>query len=299
MRFYISSICLIFFYGCTVIDLIEPPGIIVHIPADTIRFVAFGDYGDGSRNEEKVADLIQSLEPDFIITLGDNNYPKGQEYTINEHIGYFYCDYIYNFDAPSNQQCNGKANEEQLNRFFPSLGNHDYDNSNGRTPYLNYFTLPGNEVFYDFIWGAVHFFSIDSNKNLESQQIWLSEKLLASEQSFNIVYFHHSPYSSGSHGNKNKMQWDFVGADLILTGHDHIYERNIMLDNRLPVYIISGLGGKSKSNCNENALDINLFDSFCYNDNYGTLIIEATSLAMSIKFISIENEIIDSYIIQK
>ncbi len=299
MRFYISSICLLVLFGCSKIDLIEPSGIIVNVPADSIRFAAFGDFGDGSNNEKKVAELVRSLDPDFIITLGDNNYPNGHESTIEGHIGRFYCDYIYNYDAPSNQQCKGNANEEQLNRFFPSLGNHDYDNFNSRIPYLNYFTLPGNEVYYDFIWGPVHFFSLDSNTNLGSQQIWLAEKLLESEQSFNIVYFHHSPYSSGSHGNKKNMQWDFEGVDLILTGHSHIYERITRLDSALPVYIVNGLGGKGINNCNENPLGNNQFDVFCYDDNYGTLIIEASFSTMTIKFISIENEIIDSYIIEK
>ena len=299
MRFYLCFICIAFLFGCTRIELIEPAGVIVNVQAESIRFAAFGDYGDGSHNERKVAELVQFLNPDFIITLGDNNYPKGKVSTIKENIGHYYCDYIYNYDAPSDQQCKGRANEEQLNKFFPSLGNHDYDNFNSRIPYLNYFTLPGNEVFYDFIWGPVHFFSLDSYTNLGTQQDWLMGKLLESEQSFNIVYFHHSPYSSGTHGNEKNMQWDFEGVDLILTGHNHIYERITKLDDTLPIYIVNGLGGKDKTNCNVNPINLNQFDVFCYDDNYGTLIIEASSSIMNVKFISIENEIIDSCIIQK
>ncbi|MDU8884794.1 metallophosphoesterase [Yeosuana sp. MJ-SS3] len=299
MRLFICYISAIFLFSCTTVDLIDPSGINVHIDADDIRFAAFGDYGDGSNNEAKVAELVHSLSPDFVITLGDNNYPNGSTYTLNEHIGKFYCDYIYNFDASIEQQCKGQAFEERLNRFFPSLGNHDYENTTNRIPYLNYFTLPGNEIYYDFIWGPVHFYAIDSNYDLESQRIWLTKKIAEAVEPFNVVFFHHPPYSSGNHGNNVRMQWDFEGVDLVLNGHDHIYERNISITKPLPVYIISGLGGKSKRLCYKNSKNQNTFNSICYDENYGTLIVEASQDVMDIKFISVENEMIDHYIIEK
>lgn len=298
MRLFICYICVVYLFSCTTIDLIDPPGINVHIDANNIRFVAFGDYGDGSNNEAKVAELVYSLNPDFIITLGDNNYPNGSAYTLNEHIGKFYCDYIYNFDAPINQQCRGQASDEGINQFFPSLGNHDYGSNNNKIPYLNYFTLPGNEIYYDFTWGPVHFYAIDSNFNLESQRSWLTKKLAEAIEPFNVVFFHHPPYSSGKHGNNVKMQWDFEGTDLVLSGHDHIYERNINIYNSLPVYIVSGLGGKSKHSCYKNSNNQNVFNSICYDENYGALLVEASQDVMDIKFISVENEIIDHYIIE-
>ncbi|MEJ2113154.1 MAG: metallophosphoesterase [Flavobacteriaceae bacterium] len=298
MRLFICYICTIYLFSCTTIELIDPPGINVHVDANNIRFVAFGDYGDGSNNEAKVAKLVHSLNPDFIITLGDNNYPDGRAYSLNNHIGKFYCNYIYNFDAPNDYQCKGQAFDEGINRFFPSLGNHDYDSNLNRIPYLNYFTLPGNEVYYDFIWGPVHFYAIDSNFNLETQRDWLTKKLAEAIEPFNVVFFHHPPYSSGNHGNDVRMQWGFEGADLVLSGHEHIYERNINITNPLPVYIISGLGGKSKRSCHKNSKNQNAFDSICYDENYGTLLVEVSQDVMDIKFISVENEIIDHYILQ-
>ena len=51
-------------------EIIEPSGTIVNVEADLIRFAVIGDYGTGDQNEEKVADLVRSFEPDFIITTG-------------------------------------------------------------------------------------------------------------------------------------------------------------------------------------------------------------------------------------
>lgn len=302
LRVYICFLCFITLAACTYdhpadpSEIIEPSGTVVNVNANFIRFAVIGDYGTGNQNEARVADLVKSFEPDFIITTGDNNYPEGREKTLIKNIGTYYCDYIFNWDAPVGQQCNG--NTEQLNRFFPSLGNHDYDNSKGNVPYLNYFTLPGNEIYYDFIWGPVHFFVLDSNKDSAVQQIWLEEKLRSSVQAFKIVYFHHPPFSSGTHGNTKKMQWGFEGADIVLSGHDHLYERFMERNGSFPVYIVNGLGGQNKRNCNENAVDRDRFEHFCYDEQYGAMLIEATTSEMVVKFFSVDNKVVDSMVRQ-
>src|SRR5439155_395438 len=143
------------------------------------------------------------------------------------------------------------------NRFFPCLGNHDwgdtYPNPTGAQPYFDYFTLPNNERYYDFVRGSVHFFAIDSDPNEPSgtssastQGNWLKNKLAASTAKWKIVYFHHAPYSSGSeHGSSTWMQWPFQqwGATAVLAGHDHDYER--VMINGFP-YFVNGLGGNSR-----------------------------------------------------
>lgn len=69
--------------------------------------------------------------------------------------------------------------------------------------------------------------------------------MTASKSIWNVVYFHHPPYTSGDHGPSTYMRWPFAqwGADAVLNGHDHTYER-IMQDGI--VYFVNGLGGKSK-----------------------------------------------------
>src|SRR6185369_16739457 len=137
------------------------------------------------------------------------------------------------------------------NRFWPSLGNHDWMTASAQ-PYLNYFALPNNERYYDFVKGDVHFFVIDSDpaetdgtSSTSTQGNWLKNKLAASSSKWKVVYFHHAPYCSDQmHGSTTYMQWPFKtwGADIVLSGHAHIYER--IITDGFP-YIVNGLGGES------------------------------------------------------
>jgi tartrate-resistant acid phosphatase type 5 len=206
-----------------------------------VRFAVIGDYGTGDQNEAFVADLVHAWKPDLVITVGDNNYPEGAAATMDEHVGQFYHDFIFPYTGKY-------GSGADVNRFFPTLGNHEWYTS-GAVPYLDYFQLPGNERYYDFIWGPVHFFALDSEPSEPDgtgsdsvQARWLKAGLAASNSLWNVVYFHYPPYSSGFHGSIAYMRWPFAewGADAVLSGHDHDYER-LQVDG-IP-YIVNGLGG--------------------------------------------------------
>ncbi|MDP2362467.1 MAG: metallophosphoesterase [Ignavibacteria bacterium] len=250
-----------------------------------VRFAAIGDYGLA------VANLVKSWNPDFISTLGDNNYQLGADSTIDENIGQYYHEFIYPYTGRYGVG-------SSCNKFFPALGNHDWI-SDSAQPYFDYFELPGNERYYDFIWGNVHLFAIDSDTNEQdgvndssAQAMWLKNALLCSQEKWNIVYFHHAPYSSGPHGSTVYMQWSFKewGADLILSGHDHDYER-LVVDSL--TYIVNGLGGKSIYTF----IDTLEQSIFRYSDNYGALIIEADENNLSYKFYNIDGTLIDPVIV--
>lgn len=216
--------------------------------ADEVRFAVIGDYGDdllsslGLGGEGKVAELVKSWDPDFVITTGDNNYPNGAANTIDANIGKHYAEFIGDY-----QGMHGPGSD--VNRFWPSLGNHDWKTPNAQ-PYLDYFTLPGNERYYDKDLGLVHLFVVDSDPAepdgvdaTSTQGMWLQGALGASTSCLDVVYFHHPPYSSGSdHGSTMNMQWPFEewGADVVMAGHDHLYER--LAVGGLP-YFVNGLGG--------------------------------------------------------
>jgi tartrate-resistant acid phosphatase type 5 len=211
--------------------------------SSSIRFAVIGDYGLASQPESDVASLVSGWNPDFVITTGDNNYPTGASSTIDQNIGQYYHNYIYPYTGSYGT---GAAS----NRFFPSMGNHDWYTA-GAAPYLSYFMLPGNERYYDFVRGDVHFFAIDSdssepdgNSSTSIQAAWLSRHFADSCSTWNIVYLHHAPYSSGPHGSNVTLQWPYAswGASAVLAGHDHTYER-IMHDG-IP-YFVNGLGGSS------------------------------------------------------
>jgi hypothetical protein len=180
------------------------------------------------------------------------------------------------------------------NRFFPSPGNHDFTKRNGITSYLNYFTLPGHEDYYAFIWGPVHLFSLCSGEKGNGkaynadQYNWLHDGLATSTQPWNLVYFHHSPYSSASHGSDADMQWPFKewSASAVLTGHDHVYSR-IVHDSL--TYFINGLGGRSIYSCDEHPLDPDAFDVFCYNSDPGAMLVTADSEKITFQFFAVSN----------
>jgi hypothetical protein len=253
-----------------------------------VKFAAIGDYGLAGTNELAVANLVKSWNPDFIITLGDNNYPLGADSTIDQNIGQYYHEYIYPYEGTY-------GNGSNVNRFFPSLGNHDWYSDSAK-PYLDYFELPGNERYYDFIYGNIHLFSLDSDPNepdgvtdTSFQAMWLKKALQSSEQKWNIVYIHHAPFSSGPHTSTIFTQWPYKlwGADLVLSGHDHDYER-LIVDSL--TYIVNGLGGHSIYTF----VDTLEQSVFRYCDNYGALLIEADENKLTTKFYNINEELIDS-----
>ncbi len=258
--------------------------------ADEIRFAVIGDYGSGNSDEAAVADLVKSWNPDFIITTGDNNYPNGATSTIDRNIGQFFHDFIYPYQG-------AYGSGSTTNRFFPSLGNHDWVTT-GALPYLHYFALPGNERYYDFIWGPVHFFALDSDTHEPDgtsksslQMTWLQSGLAASNSCWNLVYFHHSPYSSGPHGSKQRMQLPYPawGADAVLSGHDHDYER-VVLDG-FP-YFVNGLGGQSKYTFQPTPVP---GSQVRYNTKYGAMLVVANQTAITYQFIAVDGTIVDTY----
>ncbi len=237
-----------------IVRLLAVAGIASLLSSSTLAdstFAVIGDFGDGSANEASVANLVNSWNPDFIVTAGDDNYPTGGADTIDAHIGQFYHGYIGNYGGAY-----GAGAAE--NRFWPALGNHDwgnaYPNPTGAAPYLSYFTLPGNERYYDFApaGGNVRFFVLDSDRNepdspssAGTQGQWLKTRLAQTTESFKVVVFHHAAYSSCSnHGSQSYMQWPFAqwGATAVMAGHDHTYER--LEVHGLP-YFVNGVGGSS------------------------------------------------------
>jgi tartrate-resistant acid phosphatase type 5 len=257
------------------------------------EFAAIGDYGKSGPSELAVSNLVKSWNPDYIVTLGDNNYDLGEASTIDINIGQYYHEFIYPYTG-------GYGAGDTVNRFFPSMGNHDWYTASG-SGYLNYFTLPGNERYYDFVKGNIHFFVVDSDPNepdgRDSNSIqaqWLKAALAASASTYNIVYFHHSPYSSSAyHGSQIIMQWPFKkwGANLVMSGHDHLYER--LVKDGL-TYIVNGLGGYSTIYSFATPLPESVVR---YNNNYGAMQFKSYNDSLVVKFITVTPTVRDYFLI--
>jgi tartrate-resistant acid phosphatase type 5 len=255
----------------------------------SVVFAVIGDYGVDSANALRVARLVAGWNPDFIVTTGDNNYPSGGADTIDANIGKRYARYIGNYKGTY-----GAGSE--TNRFWPAPGNHDWL-AEGLRPYLDYFTLPGNERYYDVARGLVHLFAVDSAPNepdgITSDSVqarWLQSKLAASRACFKVVYFHHPAYSSSSvHGSTLAMRWSFAawGADAVLAGHDHVYER---LDVDGIPYLTVGLGGASLYGFAESLPG----STTRFNGDFGAVRVTVDRSSMTFDFVDAGGHTIDS-----
>ncbi len=258
-------------------------------PIPEVTFAVIGDFGTAGPGLEAVAAMIDSWEVDFIITVGDNNYPIGSPKTIDENIGQYFHQYIYPYQGEYGQGA-------ESNRFFPALGNHDLLWETGQ-PYYDYFELPGNERYYQFTWNFIDFFVLNSDwvepdgiGKTSPQAEWLQNALAQSQAPWQVVYFHHAPYSSGYHGSTPHMRWPFKewGADVVLSGHDHDYER-LEVDGLL--YLVQGLSGGQRYPVYEPIPE----SKALFGGTYGAMHVLATPFEMTFEFSTIEGDLIDSY----
>jgi hypothetical protein len=240
----------------------------------------------------------------LIITTGDNNYPNGDASTIDAHIGQFYSQFIGNY-----QGSYGSGSE--FNRFWPSLGNHDWRDlscsGNSCTgAHFDYFTLPGNERYYDVDYGLVHLFSLNSDSDEPDgirpdslQALWFQETMGNSSACYKLVYFHHPPYSTGYHGSSSIMRWPFVkwGADAVFSGHEHSYER---LDVGGFPYFVNGSGGRNlRPFLNIGTLPPEATSVVRYMEDFGAMLVNATTTGITYQFFDISKNKIDELIVPK
>ena len=209
-----------------------------------VTFFVFGDCGNGSADQIRVANLVHSWDWDLGLLPGDIIYPDGQASGFDPY-----------FFTPYGQTLRSTP-------FYPVLGNHDNHTSSGH-PYLDAFHLPSSnsdtERWYSFDHGNVHFIGLDSNQKTSPRQTtWLRNDLMAARSNnaqWIFVTFHHPAYSSGAvHGRDQTVYQNWCPifeefeVDAVFTGHDHIYERTTVRrdfypNNRGVVYYVAGTGG--------------------------------------------------------
>ena len=141
---------------------------------------------------------------------------------------------------------------------WPAMGNHEGHTSKGVTgigPYYDAYVLPkrgeagglasGTEAYYSFDHGNIHFICLDSHdldrKPAGAMAKWLKADLERASADWMIAFWHHPPYTKGSHDSDKEKDLtemrEYVmpiiesgGVDLVLTGHSHIYERSMLMD---------------------------------------------------------------------
>lgn len=264
----------------------EVPQVLAY--ARRLRFAVVGDYGKPTAAAAEVAAQVRAWQPDLVITSGDNNYPNGAAATIDDNVGRLYASFIH----PYTGRYGPGATQ---NRFFPALGNHDLYTEGGR-PYFDYFALPGNERYYEFAAGPVNFFALNSDGHepdgtgpWSRQRRWLESSLASSRACWRIVYFHHPPWVSGSKESP-RMRWPFAawGADVVFSGHQHVYER---LVREGVTYVVVGTSGGSLDRF-ERPVEAGSVARFA--DDYGAVLVTIDDGTLDLAFVTRDGRLVDS-----
>jgi hypothetical protein len=215
-------------YGCS--SQLAPPtatlGADAIVPGNGVTVYVAGDIADcrkfkpSESGAAKTASLITAgLNKDkdaAVLSVGDNTYPVG---VLSEFTDCY-------------EPTWGKFKE----RTYPTAGNHEYYTP-AAVGYYDYFGTaagPARRGYYSFNLGKWHIVSLNSNlKSVEQNQRqleWLKEDLAQHPARCTLAYWHHPLYSSGGHGNSDRMKevWQVLQAanvEVALVGHDHGYER--------------------------------------------------------------------------
>lgn len=188
-----------------------PPAI-----ASDVTFAGAGDIAVcGSAGTEATARLLDRI-PGTVFTLGDNVYPVAS--------------------AQNFRTCYEPTWGRHKSRTRPAPGNHDWKEADNGVSYFAYFGVnagPPGLGYYSFDLGAWHVVSLNSDVPIGSgsaQLAWLRADLAASPHACTLAYWHHPLFSSGKNGGSSRVgdAWRLLyerGADVVMNGHDHTYER--------------------------------------------------------------------------
>ena len=184
-------------------------------PAPDAVFTGAGDIarcpGDAAGATARLLDRVGGT----VFTLGDNVYPRSTTELLD--------------------QCFGPTWGRHRSRMLATPGNHDWEEAAGG-PYFSYFGTaagPGRAGYYSVTLGTWHVIFLNSNIASapgSAQYEWLKADLAASRADCTLAMWHHPLFSSGLNGNSGQMRdiWRLLnqaGADVVLNGHDHDYER--------------------------------------------------------------------------
>jgi hypothetical protein len=222
-------------------------------PGTTKPFRAWvlGDSGTANASATAVKNAYTTFTgaraTDLWLMLGDNAYPDGTDAEYQAAVFSMYPAML------------------RKSVLWPTFGNHDghsADSASETGPYYSIFTLPrageaggepsGTEAYYAFDYGNVHFVCLDSydldRTTAGDMLTWLELDLEANTKDWTIAFWHHPPYTKGSHDSDTETELiemrqnanpilEAHGVDLVLTGHSHAYERSFLIDGH---YGLSG-----------------------------------------------------------
>lgn len=222
-------------------DALVERGAFTTAPEDDrpISFLVYGDNRSDAASHAAVVRQLTQSPGDFLVNTGDMVYDGSDVEDWNR------------FFAIEREALRSRC-------LFPAIGNHEIamPASDGALRFARAFRVPGpiesQERWYSFRWGSARFFVLDAHDDFASaEQAWLERSLAAADAepglAWRFVVLHHGPYSSGPHGGNKALKVARVPetlrahkVDLVLAGHDHVYERGDTAGLR---WIVTGGGG--------------------------------------------------------
>ncbi len=200
-----------------------------------VRIAAAGDVGDSGARLDRTGAAIAKLGTphpyDALLLLGDNVYPNGDPARLPATV-------FKPFGAVLGEG----------SKLLAILGNHDVKEGHGPAQ-MKALGMPGR--WWSTQLGPVLLVGLDSNTPTDrTQRAWLERTLRDSTAPWKIVALHHPPYSAGYQGSSLAVRRAFrplferYGVQLVLSGHDHDYQRSKLLDG--VTYVVSGSGAGSR-----------------------------------------------------
>ena len=219
------------------------------VAPESYRIITVGDVRSQPAEWARVSNRIVEHESEALFMIGTGDYPSD---------GRKYPQWVLQFFRPA---------RDLLARMplWPAIGNHEATRPAGSTQeenskYFSLFELPGNEHWYRVDYHLLTLLIVDSNSHCDpssEQYEWLRSQLRSKRARYTLVAFHHAPFTSGPHGKVHPdgtpKEWpidesqrflvplfEMYGVDLVLNGHDHLYERS---EKNGLTYIVTGGGG--------------------------------------------------------
>ena len=213
-----------------------------------IRFAVIGDNGTGQTPQYDVARQMLKIHGTrpfrFVLMLGDNMYGSQQPR-----------DFVDKFEIPY-----GPLLRMGI-PFYAALGNHD-EPDNRRYPKFNM----NGQRFYSVAHGNARFFFLDTNFLDPPQLQWFEGALRDATEDWKVVVFHHPIYSDGDrHGSNVALRVALepllvrYGADVVFSGHEHIYER-IKPQKGIAYFIVGSSGQLRRGGLTPSAMTAASFD---------------------------------------
>ena len=196
--------------------------------ADSLKFAVIGDNGTGGRPQFEIGQQMAALRAtfpfEFVLMMGDNLY-NAQDFSAK-------------FERPYAALLAAGV------KFYAAIGNHDEPAADVRYPGFNM----NGARYYTFVKRNVRFVVADTNFLDQVQLRWLEGTLKAATEQWKVVYFHHPLYSNGDrHGSNVELRVRLEpllvahGVDVVMSGHDHTYER-IVPQKGITYFVIGSSG---------------------------------------------------------